>query len=214
MPTRRRARATKQIPEESEGQNEKIQRSGPVRRRARQVEDEVDVLAARVDEMELIMVRFQRMNPQTFDGDESSSDVKSWLQHITGLFDRVRYDDERRLSLATFQLRKNAERWAFKIATLLATRAWLRPVSRGNRNFTVDCDRLRQSGPRLETGFLRHPALEGLTRSARTDSPREDGPETIFRRRDAAATATAAAFEERKGGGTWCLGLGLMLSVI
>ncbi|KZV30719.1 hypothetical protein F511_06977, partial [Dorcoceras hygrometricum] len=32
-------------------------------------------------------------------------------QHISGLFDRVRYDDERRLSLATFQLRKNAERW-------------------------------------------------------------------------------------------------------
>ncbi|KZV37462.1 hypothetical protein F511_14878 [Dorcoceras hygrometricum] len=51
------------------------------------------------------------MNPQTFDGDESSSDAESWLQHITGLFDRVRYDDERRLSLTTFQLRKNVERW-------------------------------------------------------------------------------------------------------
>ncbi|KZV31219.1 hypothetical protein F511_09413 [Dorcoceras hygrometricum] len=37
---------------------------------------------------------------------------------------------------------------AFKIATLLATRAWLRPVSRGNRNFTVDCGRLRQSAGR------------------------------------------------------------------
>ncbi|KZT75975.1 hypothetical protein F511_47001 [Dorcoceras hygrometricum] len=78
---------------------------------------------------------------------------------------------------------------AFKIATLLATLAWLRPVSRGNRHFTVDCGRLRQSGPRPETGFLRQPALEGLTRSARTDSPRQDCPETIFRRREAAAAA-------------------------
>ncbi|KZV55352.1 BAHD family acyltransferase, clade V [Dorcoceras hygrometricum] len=38
--------------------------------------DEVDVLAARVDEMELIITRFQRMKPQTFDGDESSSDAE------------------------------------------------------------------------------------------------------------------------------------------
>ncbi|KZV43871.1 hypothetical protein F511_37907 [Dorcoceras hygrometricum] len=78
---------------------------------------------------------------------------------------------------------------AFKIATLLATRAWLRPVSRGNRHFTVDCGRLRQSGPRPKMGFLHQPALEGLTRSARMDSPRQDWPETIFRRREAAAAA-------------------------
>ncbi|KZV50216.1 hypothetical protein F511_25617 [Dorcoceras hygrometricum] len=110
MPPRRSGRATRQILAESEGQNEEIQRSVSAHRRARKVDDEVDVLAARVDGMELIMARFQRMNPQTFDGDESSSDAESWLQHITGLFDRVRYDDERRLSLATFQLRKNVDR--------------------------------------------------------------------------------------------------------
>ncbi|KZV34162.1 hypothetical protein F511_40390 [Dorcoceras hygrometricum] len=89
MPPRRRGRATRQIPTVSEGQNEEGERSLPVRRRLGQVYDEVDVLAARVDEMELIMARFQRMNPQTFDGDESSSDAESWLQHITGLFDRL-----------------------------------------------------------------------------------------------------------------------------
>ncbi|KZV58387.1 hypothetical protein F511_15510 [Dorcoceras hygrometricum] len=50
--------------------------------------------SARIDEMELIMTRFQRMNPKTFNGDEFSSDPEFWLQHITGLFDRVRYDDE------------------------------------------------------------------------------------------------------------------------
>ncbi|KZV34429.1 hypothetical protein F511_23403 [Dorcoceras hygrometricum] len=63
--------------------------------------------------------------------------------------------------------------------------------------------RYRQSGPRPETGFLRQPALEGLTRSARTDSPRQDWPETIFRRIEAAAAAateTATACREERGG--------------
>ncbi|KZV42552.1 hypothetical protein F511_33309 [Dorcoceras hygrometricum] len=80
------------------------------------------------------------------------------------------------------------------IATLLATHAWLRPVSRGNRHFTVDCGRLRQSGPRPDTRLLRQPALEGLTRSARTDSPRQVG-RNKFRRHVAAAAAA------HKGGG-------------
>ncbi|KZV42856.1 hypothetical protein F511_13609 [Dorcoceras hygrometricum] len=55
--------------------------------------------------------------------------------------------------------------------------------------------RYHQSGPRPEKGFLRQPALEGLTRSARTDSPRQDWPETIFRRH--VAVATACEVEER-----------------
>ncbi|KZV31068.1 hypothetical protein F511_28792 [Dorcoceras hygrometricum] len=49
MPPRRRGRGRGQIPEESEGQNEEFQRSIPGRRRTRQIDDEVDVLAARVD---------------------------------------------------------------------------------------------------------------------------------------------------------------------
>ncbi|KZV41357.1 hypothetical protein F511_38349 [Dorcoceras hygrometricum] len=57
--------------------------------------------------------------------------------------------------------------------TFLATRAWLRPVSQGNRHFTVGGGILRQSGPRPEERLLRQPALEGLTRSARMDSPRQ-----------------------------------------
>ncbi|KZV18954.1 hypothetical protein F511_03470 [Dorcoceras hygrometricum] len=61
----------------------------------------------------------------------------------------------------------------FSLITLLATRAWLRPVSRGNRHFTVGGGRLRQSSPRPEARLLRRPALEGLMRSARTDSPRQ-----------------------------------------
>ncbi|KZV36945.1 hypothetical protein F511_19116 [Dorcoceras hygrometricum] len=45
-----------------------------------------------------------------------------------------------------------------------------------NENVGIEyCGRYRQSGPRPETRLLRQPALEGLTRSARTDSPRQIG---------------------------------------
>ncbi|KZV58401.1 Transcription factor jumonji domain-containing protein isoform 1 [Dorcoceras hygrometricum] len=96
--------------------------------------------------------------------------------------------------------------------TFLATRAWLRPVSQGNRHFTVGGGRLRQSGPRPEARLLRQPALEGLTRSVRTDSPRQ-GARNKFRRerrrrpRRRKAVA-AAAFERGEGGGHLELGLG------
>ncbi|KZV40522.1 hypothetical protein F511_37826 [Dorcoceras hygrometricum] len=82
------------------------------------------------------------------------------------------------------------------LITLLATRAWLRPVSQGNRHFTVGDGRLRQSGPRLDLRLLRQPALEGLTRSAWTDSPRRVG-RNRFRQLKA---ATAAALGGGGGG--------------
>ncbi|KZV32813.1 hypothetical protein F511_24059 [Dorcoceras hygrometricum] len=85
--------------------------------------------------------------------------------------------------------------------TFLATRAWLRPVSRGNRHFTVGDGRLRQSGPRPEARLLRQPALEGLTRSARTDSPRRVGRNN-FRRGKATATAATATLRERREAAT------------
>ncbi|KZV54158.1 L-ascorbate oxidase [Dorcoceras hygrometricum] len=93
------------------------------------------------------------------------------------------------------------------MTTLLATRAWLRPVSRGNRHFTVDGGRLRQSGPRPDMRLLRQPALEGLMRSARTYSPRQVG-RNKFRRLEAAAAAAALGgggglFRE-EGGGAFC----------
>ncbi|KZV26905.1 hypothetical protein F511_38356 [Dorcoceras hygrometricum] len=61
-------------------------------------------------------------------------------------------------------------------------------LSGGNRHFTVGGGRLRQSGPRPEGRLLRQPALEGLTRSPRTDSPRQVGRNN-FRRSKAAAAA-------------------------
>ncbi|KZV41214.1 hypothetical protein F511_17173 [Dorcoceras hygrometricum] len=42
-----------------------------------------------------------------------------------------------------------------------------------------DCGRYRQSGPRPEPRLLRQPALEALTNSARTDSPRRVGRKRI-----------------------------------
>ncbi|KZV17270.1 FRIGIDA-like protein 4a [Dorcoceras hygrometricum] len=103
------------------------------------------------------------------------------------------------------------------ITTLVATRAWLRPVSRGKRHFTVDCGRQRQSGPRPETGFLRQPALEGLKRSARMDSPVKIVRKK-FRRHVAAAAAAhmgggGGFLEEGRGGGQE-IGLGFSCVVI
>ncbi|KZV32321.1 hypothetical protein F511_04029 [Dorcoceras hygrometricum] len=72
-------------------------------------------------------------------------------------------------------------------------RAWLLPVSRGNRHFTIGSGRLRQSGPRPEGRLLHQPTLEGLTRSARMETPRKVG-RNKFRR-------GAAVILERGGGG-------------
>ncbi|KZV17485.1 hypothetical protein F511_40002 [Dorcoceras hygrometricum] len=58
--------------------------------------------------------------------------------------------------------------------------------------------KIRQSGPRPETRLLRQPVLEGLTRSARTGSPRRIGRKRFSG--EAAAAAAAAAIEERRGG--------------
>ncbi|KZV48080.1 hypothetical protein F511_12630 [Dorcoceras hygrometricum] len=112
MPPRGRGRARRQMPIESEAQNDEVEHSIPVRRRARQVDDEVDMLAARVDKMELIMARFQWMNPQTFNGDESNSNAESWLQHITGLFDRVHYDEVTVMRMNRMFIRWTRTRWA------------------------------------------------------------------------------------------------------
>ncbi|KZV40768.1 hypothetical protein F511_13087 [Dorcoceras hygrometricum] len=55
-------------------------------------------------------------------------------------------------------------------------------------------------------GFLRQPTLEGLTRSAWMDSPRQDWPEQIpakrRRRRLRTTAAAAAAYREERGGGS------------
>ncbi|KZV30011.1 Tau class glutathione S-transferase [Dorcoceras hygrometricum] len=75
-------------------------------------------------------------------------------------------------------------------------------LSRGNRHFTVDGGRLCQSGPRPDTRLLRQPALEVLTRSARTDSPRQVGRNNFPATQGGGGgtrAAAAAAYERREG---------------
>ncbi|KZT76279.1 hypothetical protein F511_46696 [Dorcoceras hygrometricum] len=71
------------------------------------------------------------------------------------------------------------------------------------RLFSVDCGSLRQSGPRPDPRLLRQAALEAMTRSARTDSPRRIGRKQFFRRirRRRRVAAAAAAARKRRGGG-------------
>ncbi|KZV55775.1 hypothetical protein F511_15011 [Dorcoceras hygrometricum] len=66
------------------------------------------------------------------------------------------------------------------------------PPTRQQKN---NCGRNHQSGPRPETRLLHQPALEGLTRSARTDSPRRIGRKQFSGEEE--ETATTA----RRGGG-------------
>ncbi|KZV39986.1 hypothetical protein F511_21045 [Dorcoceras hygrometricum] len=75
-------------------------------------------------------------------------------------------------------------------------RSWTRIISaiHDPRKIAVDN---RQSGPRPEPRLLRQPALEGVTRSARTDSPRKNCPEQIPAKRR--RRTTAAAYREERG---------------
>ncbi|KZT76097.1 hypothetical protein F511_46878 [Dorcoceras hygrometricum] len=92
MPPRRRGRGRGQF-EESAGQNED-RCSAPSRSSSRrEEEEEVGDLPPPVERMDVVIARFQRMNPPVFNGDESSKDADSWLRNIIGLFDRVQYDD-------------------------------------------------------------------------------------------------------------------------
>ncbi|KZV24706.1 hypothetical protein F511_34540 [Dorcoceras hygrometricum] len=75
--------------------------------------------------------------------------------------------------------------------TLLATRAWLRPVSRGNRNFTVGGGRLRQSGPRSETISLRSACTRRLMYFITNGFSSQNWPEQIPAREAAAAATTS-----------------------
>ncbi|KZV58701.1 hypothetical protein F511_29213 [Dorcoceras hygrometricum] len=108
MPPRRHGRGRGQF-EESAGQNE--DRCSARSRTPVSDEEEVEVAAPPVERMDVVIARFQRMNPPVFNGDESSEDADSWLRNIIDLFDQVQYDDDLRLSLVTLLLRKAAERW-------------------------------------------------------------------------------------------------------
>ncbi|KZV56871.1 hypothetical protein F511_26113 [Dorcoceras hygrometricum] len=109
MPPRRRGR-DRGLFQESGGQNED-QSSAPSRTRESSEEEEIAATAPPVERMDVVIARFQRMNPPVFNGDESRKEADSWLHNVVHLFDRAQYDDELRLRLVTLLLRKAAERW-------------------------------------------------------------------------------------------------------
>ncbi|KZV35647.1 hypothetical protein F511_24030 [Dorcoceras hygrometricum] len=99
MPPRRRGRGRGQF-EESTGQNEDRRSARSHTRVSNKEEDEI--AAPPTERMDVVIARFQRMNPPAFNGDESSEDANSWLFNIIGLFDRVQYDDDLRLICAIY----------------------------------------------------------------------------------------------------------------
>ncbi|KZV33386.1 hypothetical protein F511_12947 [Dorcoceras hygrometricum] len=84
------------------------------------------------------------------------------------------------------------------LITLLATRSWLRSVSRGNRNFTVGGGRLRQSGPRPETISLLSACTRRLMDFITNGFSSKSWPEQIPAR-EAAAAATSGGGGVRRG---------------
>ncbi|KZV40465.1 hypothetical protein F511_35934 [Dorcoceras hygrometricum] len=82
------------------------------------------------------------------------------------------------------------------MTTLLATRAWLRPVSRRNRHFTVGGGRLRQSGPRPETISLRSACTRRLMDFITNEFSSKSWPEQVRR----GGGGGGEALEERGGG--------------
>ncbi|KZV51273.1 hypothetical protein F511_25318 [Dorcoceras hygrometricum] len=76
------------------------------------------------------------------------------------------------------------------LITLLATRAWLRPVSRGNRHFTVGGGRLSQSGTRPETVSLRSSCTRRLMDFITNGFSSKSWPEQVRRSKAAAARGT------------------------
>ncbi|KZV49077.1 hypothetical protein F511_44454 [Dorcoceras hygrometricum] len=96
--------------QESGGQNED-QYSAPSRTHESSEEGEAEAPPDPVERMNVVIARFQRMNPPVFNGDESSQDADSWLHNVINIFDRAQYDDGLRLRLVTLLLRKTTERW-------------------------------------------------------------------------------------------------------
>ncbi|KZV26598.1 hypothetical protein F511_24524 [Dorcoceras hygrometricum] len=70
--------------------------------------------------------------------------------------------------------------WSCVLATLVCvTFVGSSGYPAGLSGVSADCGSLRQSGPRPDPRLLRQAALEALTRSARTDSPRRVGRKRI-----------------------------------
>ena len=57
------------------------------------------------------MEQFQKLNPLTFIGTSNLEDVKEWIDQIETIFDLVDCNDTNKVSLATYQFKKNVMNW-------------------------------------------------------------------------------------------------------
>ncbi|XP_073038114.1 uncharacterized protein [Primulina eburnea] len=113
-----RGRKGKEVVQESGAQNmddidvnARGRRGRPTGEAVQNVNVEVEQITRRVNDMELVVSRFQNLNPPIFDGSEGNEKAESWLRAMNNLFDLVEYDSNRRVKLVVLQLRDNAERW-------------------------------------------------------------------------------------------------------
>ncbi|XP_073050615.1 uncharacterized protein [Primulina eburnea] len=113
-----RGRKGKEVVQESGAQNmdgidvnARGRRGRPTGEAVQNVNVEVEQITRRVNDMELLVSRFQNLNPPIFDGSEGNEKAESWLRAMNNLFDLVEYDSNRRVKLVVLQLRDNAERW-------------------------------------------------------------------------------------------------------
>ncbi|KZV31963.1 hypothetical protein F511_38508 [Dorcoceras hygrometricum] len=70
---------------------------------------QVENVTRQIGEMELVLARFQRMNPPKFSTAEGGVMAEAWLVQMVELFDTLEYAPEKRLNLAVLQLRDNAQ---------------------------------------------------------------------------------------------------------
>ncbi|KZV36030.1 hypothetical protein F511_31453 [Dorcoceras hygrometricum] len=88
--------------------------------------------------------------------------------------------------------------WSSRWDSGQADRSW---TAEGQVWQLSHCGRYRQSGPRPEMRLLRQPALEGLTRYARTDSPRRIGRKRFSGEDGGGAHGGGGGVREERGGG-------------
>ncbi|KZV37505.1 hypothetical protein F511_16082, partial [Dorcoceras hygrometricum] len=67
---------------------------------------QVENVTIQIDEIELVLARFQRMNHPTFSAAEGGEMAEAWLVQMEELFDTLEYAPEKRLKLAVLQLRQ------------------------------------------------------------------------------------------------------------
>lgn len=121
-----RGRRGRGVAQESEAHNvaendgiARGRRGRPPGRAVQDVNIEVEQITQRVNDMELVVARFQNQHPPIFCGSEGYEKAESCLRAMNNLFELVEYDSARRVRLVVLQLRDIAERWWESTSSIL-----------------------------------------------------------------------------------------------